>query len=61
MQDKWRYCPPDILLTDLAIPDMVIVILKSSPKEVIIVELTIKWDSSCENAEKGKILIPCAG
>ena len=48
--------PPDILVTDLARPDMVIVNLKSSPQEVIIVELTILCDSSsCENAEDRKM------
>ena len=40
--------------TDLARPDMVSVNLKSSPQEVIIVELTIPWDFSCENAENRK-------
>ena len=42
--------PPDILVCDSARPDMVIINRKANPVEVTIVELTVPWDSSCEQA-----------
>ena len=42
--------PPDILVCESARPDMVIVNRSVNPVEVTIVELTVPWDSSCEQA-----------
>ena len=41
---------PDILVTDLARPDMILINRKASPVEVIVMEMTLSWDSNCEKA-----------
>ena len=42
--------PPDIMVTDLARPDMLIINRMATQTEVTIVELTVPWDSNCDQA-----------